>query len=536
MALASFDISSRKVCAAALCLFVTLLALPSKNAHARFDNPQVDGMPMDGCLSFAKDCEQTAAEYFCRQNGYAAVSGWATENSPSNTKTLRTKEVCNISQWVCGRFSYIECTQGLMPGAEAPAPPPPPSSPPAASSLPKPPPPPSSPPAAQSLMNDPEYLARPVGVGVPTHPDRILVLLHGINSDSSTWDALVARLGVSDNTYCPTLTPETSDVGHAQMARGVYCYRLNFGFYDSGRMGLEGSRDPLVACNAPAGCKGDYSIFDELGDEIYLKLRDIGSKHGQGTEIVLIGHSRGGLAARAFLQNYPVEETYYNVVGLITLGTPHAGSRLARFYNYLAQHCMTGTAPPPNNLPTDCPVGGLRNTDSDGCRNDWYLVESLRPTPGPPLAITGIDLRTPGVCYLADNSTQIASLNTKVTGLPPIDYRIVPWSGTALGVVDKFVLGLIPLPILSAASDAAREAILDTGNTPETFSGDGIVSEESQLFENQAIPLWPAHINATLYPPQAQGVVHTEEPSQVDSISRVIADTFTAVGWTTPQN
>ena len=35
-----------------------------------FDQPLVGGLPMDNCLSFATNCGDPAAEYFCRTHGY----------------------------------------------------------------------------------------------------------------------------------------------------------------------------------------------------------------------------------------------------------------------------------------------------------------------------------------------------------------------------------------------------------------------------------------------------------------------------------
>jgi triacylglycerol esterase/lipase EstA (alpha/beta hydrolase family) len=41
--------------------------------------------------------------------------------------------------------------------------------------------------------------------------------------------------------------------------------------------------------------------------------------------VILVGHSMGGLVARAYLQRHGESR----VAGLVTLGTPHQGSRLA---------------------------------------------------------------------------------------------------------------------------------------------------------------------------------------------------------------
>jgi hypothetical protein len=105
----------RNACAAAISLLAALSVSPDSHAQ-RFDNPQVDGMPMDQCLGFAVDCGQPAADYFCDMNGYPSASDWGIENSPSDTKTLKTKEICDTSQWICDKFSFIECDTPLLSG------------------------------------------------------------------------------------------------------------------------------------------------------------------------------------------------------------------------------------------------------------------------------------------------------------------------------------------------------------------------------------------------------------------------------------
>jgi len=50
-----------------------------------------------------------------------------------------------------------------------------------------------------------------------------------------------------------------------------------------------------------------------------------------GRPLWFIAHSRGGIIARSFVQNRPLEK----IVGCITLGTPHHGTELARLSRYL---------------------------------------------------------------------------------------------------------------------------------------------------------------------------------------------------------
>ena len=75
----------------------------------------------------------------------------------------------------------------------------------------------------------------------------------------------------------------------------------------------------------PIGFNGCTGNAKELADFIYQKLL-IPTRYPQGTEVLLVAHSRGGLVARSFM-NYNRQGD--DVLGLITLGTPHHGSPLA---------------------------------------------------------------------------------------------------------------------------------------------------------------------------------------------------------------
>ena len=107
-------------------------------------------------------------------------------------------------------------------------------------------------------------------------------------------------------------------------------YRLMFGSFDvsSGRSGLPDGLppNPVLPIIATASSSGDFETFEEIGEEVRNAVQAVLNRHPQAG-IVLLGHSRGGIAGRMFLQ----EETYterLRVIGLLTTGTPHKGSRL----------------------------------------------------------------------------------------------------------------------------------------------------------------------------------------------------------------
>jgi hypothetical protein len=136
------------------------------------------------------------------------------------------------------------------------------------------------------------------------------LLLHGLNSDASTWDALVENAFGDD---CPVLTATELD-GTVKQAS---CYRYNF-----------------ITRIGPDGVKwehGDGATFAQLGEEVGLVVAALRKKSGVGS-LVIIAHSRGGLSARAFLQEKVVDSEFK--VGLLTIGTPHRGTTIGMMKHY----------------------------------------------------------------------------------------------------------------------------------------------------------------------------------------------------------
>lgn len=66
----------------------------------------------------------------------------------------------------------------------------------------------------------------------------------------------------------------------------------------------------------------------EQGAELSLVVNAVLAANGGATDVILVGHSMGGLAARWYLQFLGGGDL---VRGLITVGTPHAGADLAAF-------------------------------------------------------------------------------------------------------------------------------------------------------------------------------------------------------------
>jgi hypothetical protein len=158
------------------------------------------------------------------------------------------------------------------------------------------------------------------------YPRVVVLLLHGLNSDPGTpWKALVSTLVPNDHRNIDTVCPRVSSATASVLSST--CYRADFG---------------SKTVNGVTWSNGDGEQFSEYASDINGMIDNIvRSAHPQA--IILVGHSRGGLAARAFLQKHVWSQLTF---GLLTVGTPHQGSPLGRiypFYESNSQHKLTST-------------------------------------------------------------------------------------------------------------------------------------------------------------------------------------------------
>ena len=109
------------------------------------------------------------------------------------------------------------------------------------------------------------------------------------------------------------------------------CYRYNF-------ISRPGSDSTLWE-------NGDGATFVQLGDEVAQVVAAIRKKNSSSS-LVLIAHSRGGLASRSYLQSIVADKDFK--LGLLTIGTPHRGTPLGMIKYYYA-----GKSIGPGELPFD---------------------------------------------------------------------------------------------------------------------------------------------------------------------------------------
>jgi hypothetical protein len=154
--------------------------------------------------------------------------------------------------------------------------------------------------------------------------DTTYLLLHGLNSDASTWDSLVESSFEND---CAVLTGTELDTS---IPKGN-CYRYNF-----------------ITRTGPDGVQwqfGDGATFSQLGEEV-ARLVASARKKNSPKSIVFVAHSRGGLASRAYLQDKTTDNDIK--FGLLTIGTPHRGTSMG-----MMKHFFVSKGIKPTELPFD---------------------------------------------------------------------------------------------------------------------------------------------------------------------------------------
>jgi pimeloyl-ACP methyl ester carboxylesterase len=330
---------------------------------------------------------------------------------------------------------------------------------------------------------------------------KVVLLLHGMNSTPGTWNPLVTQFFPNG---CPVINNGAISATATPNTQNTYCYRLRFGALDaaSTNKGLGDAWTYGETNGYPSA--GDYSTFNQLGTEVNKAITAIKNKLPTA-KILLIGHSRGGLAARAFLQESVSSVNKNAVVGLITTGTPHNGSRIGRIYNYIQNTLF---------------VNGTRATDS-ASKDDWQAIDFLNGR----ISCNGfakafrIDARRPAIGFLADNGSMISNLNSTKANLPAIKYGQIIYAGTYLGRLNADpVYNLFDESGTDVCDQLSRrgESVIKGGTVASplassTYPGDGIVTQGSQ-----GLAVFPSSTKTTY---TNTGVLHVDEPKRTGNIS-----------------
>lgn len=338
-----------------------------------------------------------------------------------------------------------------------------------------------------------DYPAKPSATATYqfSRENRVLLFLHGMNSEPFKWNDAVSSLSQGDADKPAIIHGGVFENGDSTQDRwGIYHYAVRFGSRDaasaSARHGLENAASAI----GEHGASGDFTTFANLGAEVSDAITHLIShyqrKNGGSVKVALVGHSRGGLAGRALLGYHPTSQASQAVVALLTLGTPHKGSALGRIYSYLQAN--------------------PRATDNPAVANDWNVVDWMR---------LAIDVRTPTTNDLAIGSSEYGALIR--LNLPAhVRYGCAVFDGLDFG---KLPIGLMydifaDLPGLINPLSVRCQGWLMNGQSRSAYRGDGIVSASSQSLDGVVRPFIPYQNNS--------GVAHTNQTGQNDSIRALL--------------
>lgn len=76
-----------------------------------FLNPKLRGFPVDHCLSFGQQCDQPAADFFCRSQGFAKAVGFAVQVFTDTELLTGSRSHCSSNPPGCGAFTSVTCRQ-----------------------------------------------------------------------------------------------------------------------------------------------------------------------------------------------------------------------------------------------------------------------------------------------------------------------------------------------------------------------------------------------------------------------------------------
>lgn len=280
-----------------------------------------------------------------------------------------------------------------------------------------------------------------------------ILLIHGLAGASSTWDELVQEMQNSPYQY----------VSNYKVIKGNEQKQI----IQTKRYLIQGA-DKTLAFTLDFSDNQNIS-FDEQGDEVDLVLKQIRDDYHVG-QILLIGHSMGGLAARSYINNYGS----VGIAGLITVTSPNLGSYLG-YMRDLYFHC-NGIAPLLNTMiQFFSSVYFLQRSDlCDG----FEMVNILSKL------MVGLDINSKAVDYLTPDSDEMIELNSHPfpTGLPVVNI-ISKWeTNKILDDQKKKILTDITRFIQSRYSPGDSKISYFSDALNATFN-DGIVPVSSQYMK-----------------------------------------------------
>jgi hypothetical protein len=282
-----------------------------------------------------------------------------------------------------------------------------------------------------------------------------ILLIHGLAGASSTWNTLILAMDDSQYQY----------VSNYKIIQEYNQKRI----INNNRKLLQSNPKPLVFTL-------DFSdnqnlTFKEQGEEVALVIEQIRKDHNIGN-ILLIGHSMGGLAARAFINN----SGYEGISGLITVTSPHLGSYLG-YLRDIYNHCK-GSPPLLKTMNNFLTYIITRHIEIDPCLGIEFANKLANK-------IEGLDLTSKAVNYLTPDSYEMLELNSHTfPGELPVINIVSKWetNNTSHEVYKKKILTLLT-NYLQSAYDPRDSKIAYFSDALNAEFNDGIVAVSSQYMK-----------------------------------------------------
>lgn len=193
-----------------------------------------------------------------------------------------------------------------------------------------------------------------------------------------------------------------------------------------------------------------YSQVDAVIQELQAVLREVGEKW-PGKQLYCIGHSRGGLIARKYL----LDGGNKGIAGLITLGCPHAGSKLAMYTAYLQPLALV---------------------------LEKMIPKESRGKMAAALTRLSIFLKSPATVELEPGSDFIASMKRPLPG----KLRMLSFGGTDPSLLKIYLRPKAAEPWKSFAFPDLLLRAIPSNRLPDelkTGLGDGVVSAQSAVLQ-----------------------------------------------------
>lgn len=272
-----------------------------------------------------------------------------------------------------------------------------------------------------------------------------VILIHGLGIDKNIWvDTINTRIfakNIPVRVFTTTKPKSCISVRKEKITLGVFPKNIK-----SLWTALKDEGFNLI-CWSQSRPVGPINIAVKELVEVVRKTKRIFPK----TPVALIGHSRGGLIARKFM-----EKERQGVKALITISTPHSGSSIARFGKYLKPFSVVlkGVLP-----------GSTHNTISEIIKNISALLEgnTLKELlPDSAFFKTLKDSPQKGVNYMSLGGTE------------PRLFTIYRW--------EKIDRKMYPRPLLSIPDSLLKifpSFLVADEITPG--KGDGLVTADSSL-------------------------------------------------------